>query len=356
MRRHPGVALLGLALLVASCAALFSSSPRLGGGDRIRPGHEKHARAKVLCLKCHEPIYDAETLAGQFSPKEASCLECHRAEKAKGNCQKCHADVRFAQAFVAKTSHLRMSHAKHVDLVKEDCTRCHGSLPEGRRLPATTVAMDSCLGCHEHKKEYAAGRCEGCHDDLSRYALEPLSLFSHEGDFVREHATPARAAASTCAKCHDQSQCADCHARTAAVPIEVKFSDRVQDHFIHRNDYLGRHSLEARAEPATCRRCHGTTFCEDCHNSENLTPRAGDPRNPHPPGYSFPGPESHADDARRDIGACASCHDRGAQSVCVDCHRVGGIGGNPHPDAWQTRHKSEDVTRNGMCAICHAVR
>jgi hypothetical protein len=214
--------------------------------------------------------------------------------------------------------------------------------------------MDACLSCHEHKQEYSAGRCGGCHLDLRKYRLEPLSTFSHQGDFVRELGASARATAETCAQCHEQTFCSDCHAKTVSTKIEVKFPERVDSYFIHRNDFISRHAVEAQAEPATCRRCHGSSFCENCHQAQNLTPFGSNPRDPHPSGWSFPGSANfHGTAARRDILSCAGCHDQGAQSICVDCHKVGGVGGNPHPPGWEARHGRDEMMHNGMCHACH---
>jgi hypothetical protein len=43
---------------------------------------------------------------------------------------------------------------------------------------------------------------------------------------------------------------------------------------------------------------------------------------------------------------------RGA-SNCVQCHRVGGVGGNPHPMGWTARHGTEEIDRSTMCLFCH---
>jgi hypothetical protein len=138
------------------------------------------------------------------------------------------------------------------------------------------------------------------------------------------------------------------------VRIEVKQPDRVDRDFIHRNDFLSRHAVEAAADPPLCRRCHGTSFCESCHEGQGLTPGAARPRNPHPAGWALPGSaQFHGTEARRDIAACASCHDQGAASICVDCHKVGGIGGDPHPAGFAARHPREEIAQNGMCAACH---
>jgi hypothetical protein len=341
------------ALSVASCAPWLTI--RLGQGvDHVRVPHALHQRAQVDCIACHEEIYDAKSLDERVLPKEDKCLECHRERKANGQCTYCHSDVKRAQPWPARAPTLRMSHAGHIDRVKEDCRVCHKSLPDPLRAVDAAPPMSACLSCHEHKQDYDDGRCRRCHGDLSRYPLKPLSMFSHQGDYVREHGRSARAADATCAECHEQTFCKDCHANTVSTKIELKLSERVDAAFIHRNDYLGRHSGEAQADPPSCRRCHGSSFCDDCHRQQNLTPQAANPRDPHPPGWSSPGSaQFHGTEARRDISFCAACHDQGARSICVDCHKVGGIGGNPHPPGWQSRHGRGEIARNSMCLACH---
>ena len=51
--------------------------------------------------------------------------------------------------------------------------------------------------------------------------------------------------------------------------------------------------------------------------------------------------------------SCAGCHDQGASSTCVQCHRVGGVGGNPHPVSWLARHRRAELSTNPMCLACH---
>ena len=341
--------------LVVAVVALGCASCSLwwrGQGDRIRIPHDRHAQAKVDCVVCHESIYDAKNLKGAFLPSEKTCLGCHREAKEQGNCALCHTDVRRAGPWLRRDHEVTLSHADHIERTKEDCRTCHTSLPQPLRATEDKPPMAACLGCHEHRRDYDDGRCSRCHGDLSKYPLEPITSFSHRGNYVRNHSGDARAAQDRCATCHEQTFCADCHARTVATPIEVRLPERVDRDFIHRNDYAGRHAVDAQAEPALCRRCHGSSFCESCHQAQNLTPLAANPRDPHPPGWSYPGSTSfHGTAARRDIVSCAACHDQGAQSICVGCHKVGGIGGNPHPAGW--RHSRDEIRNNGMCLACH---
>jgi hypothetical protein len=355
MKKLPLFVVLAVAPLALACARFEArESRRPEEVDQIRFSHSTHERAKVACLSCHEEIYDAKTMDGRYLPPEAKCLECHKEKKAQGECGFCHRDAAHPVSYPKVERTLRLSHVDHIDRVKEDCARCHQRLRELTDVGTTVPPMSTCTGCHEHATELGAGQCNGCHVDLRRFPLRPVAQFSHRGNFVQQHGPTARATAESCAQCHDQTFCADCHARTVGLRVEVKFPEAVTTDFIHRADFVSRHAIEARADETTCQRCHGQSFCEACHVEQSLTPQAANPRSPHPPDFSFPGSSnSHGPLARRDITACASCHDQGARSNCVTCHKVGGVGGDPHPVGWANQHPRADIQRIPMCSTCH---
>lgn len=336
----------------AACATLLSGLSPTMGGDRLRFTHARHKEAQVDCVACHEPVYDATDLTERHLPPEAKCMECHKAEKAKGNCQMCHTDVAAIGPRAPRDPHLNFDHAKHIERVEEDCTRCHVQLPE-LASPAAPPTMAACMSCHEHQVHYDDGQCGVCHKDLWDRPLKPTSVFAHDGGFLRGHSSAARSAGAACSQCHDQTFCSDCHGRTNAVTPEFKMMERVDRLFIHRADFIARHAIEANADPASCSRCHTTASCETCHAARNRDPGSANPRGLHPAGWAFPGAaEFHGDAARRDIQSCAVCHDRSGHSDCIDCHRVGGVGGNPHPPGFLVRHPKVD-RNNGMCLECH---
>lgn len=336
-----------LALGLAACAGTFLaiSTPR----DRITFSHEKHSDQD--CSGCHESIDKSEAL-GTLNPlpKEEKCLECHEDEKKAGNCKMCHADPEHPATYEQKAASLTFPHKTHFDMDVKDCNTCHAAKPEYKN-PDPRQPMAVCLQCHQD--DYDKGDCTKCHVDLKKYPLKPIAGFSHKGDWLKNHGKSAQASAQSCAACHDQTTCATCHAKTVPVPVEVRFPEKVASDFIHRGDFLGRHAIEARSNEATCARCHAKQFCSSCHTVQNITPAAINPRSPHPAGYAFPGPASHANEARRDINRCAACHDQGAASNCVQCHKVGGIGGDPHPGNWGSRHDRKEIGGNAMCLYCH---
>jgi hypothetical protein len=327
----------------------------IGGDVQINPNHAGHAKAGLDCLTCHEPIFDSTALGqpGAFA-KESKCLSCHKKEKEEGKCGMCHVRAEKPGASLRKEPTLIFNHAKHLEK-DEKCEVCHLALPERGQIAKPVPPMKTCLGCHVHQAQFDGGQCSVCHKDLTKFPLKPTTLFSHQGNFTRAHPEIARSTSASCAVCHEQRFCADCHAaRTVPMKIEEIIPERVDRNFIHWGDFISRHQIEARANPASCLKCHPTSFCEKCHKEQRLTPDATNPLNPHPAGWLTPGsPSFHGTQARRDIVSCAGCHDQGAASNCVSCHRVGGPGGNPHPASFTAKHPPSDINRNPMCLTCH---
>jgi hypothetical protein len=347
-----GWTVIGLSSFCLSCSAPYAFG---GRSDQIKVPHAKHIKASVDCPTCHDAVWDAKTLSTPgVLPTQETCKQCHQKAFDSGNCGMCHTDSAKPMTYFTIDRHLKFDHASHIPLVKEDCTVCHKSLPEpGHTYSPPTMA--SCLGCHVHQEDFNAGRCDRCHVDLSHYPDDPVSAFSHRGDWIHLHATAARSTTESCSTCHDATYCSTCHnAGTAPAPVETLFPERVDRDFqIHRGDWLSRHGLEAQSDETSCKRCHGAPFCSTCHTQNNLTPAGTNPYNPHPPNWAYPGPNSHAQAARADIVACQACHDQGAASNCVSCHKVGGIGGNPHPSGFLAHHNLQEVNHNSMCLYCH---
>ncbi|MBI5542925.1 MAG: hypothetical protein HY901_03490 [Deltaproteobacteria bacterium] len=347
--------LLGLAIATGvACATVASRRAALSEREVIRFSHLKHHTAQIPCEACHARVA-ASTAVGEerLLPPEKTCLRCHAEWRQQGRCDACHLTSK-PDTWPARERLVRFSHADHLTKVEGDCSRCHLELPEPGSTASTSTPMGACLSCHHHQQAYDQARCTPCHIDLSRLPLRPLAYFSHQGDYLKEHRLPGRTSPEACAQCHDQPYCLDCHTRTAPSPVELVMPERLDRQLIHRNDYLSRHAIEARADPAVCLRCHGTSSCDGCHRDSSISPSAGQPRDPHPRGWaSARSAQFHGTAARRDIVSCAGCHDQGAASLCVGCHRVGGIGGSPHPPSFRNNHDREDIQRRASCRACH---
>jgi hypothetical protein len=336
---------------IAACAGMLGTRRPKQPGFEIRQSHAVHK--DLPCEMCHEEIADSTKITDSLKPKEAKCLECHAEKREQKECGYCHMDPAQPAGYPPEAHNIIFPHKTHLKLVNNDCSSCHPKLSEFSRPGRTPPTMQACTKCHEHKVELDEGNCKRCHVDLKRFPLKPVTAFSHSGDFVHQHRNVARTSADACTQCHDQTFCSDCHGKTNATRVELKFSENVTSDFIHRGDYLTRHSLEARADQALCQRCHGVSYCVDCHKQENVGPGGKDPRSPHPAGWALPGPTSHAASARREIVNCASCHDQGPATNGIACHKVGGIGGNPHPTKWLGKHSLPEAYGTAMCMYCH---
>jgi hypothetical protein len=164
--------------------------------------------------------------------------------------------------------------------------------------------------------------------------------------------------------CHDQSFCADCHARTMTIRPSLRFPEKVESSFMHRGDWQGRHVIEARLSDASCIKCHGTSSCIACHERVGVGGRLGASPHKDQPNMKW-APESreaadfncngeflHGRAARRRISECASCHDQGPASICVRCHHTGG-GCKPHPPGFRPPTDEDNRGTHKMCSICH---
>jgi hypothetical protein len=246
-------------------------------------------------------------------------------------------------------SHLRFSHAEHVPRLQGNCARCHVGVAEGGELLRPSMA--TCLSCHDHEAEFRPQACDRCHIDVRSEGVAPQSHLVHEGDFLREHGVRASANRDLCATCHTETFCAGCHgASVPALPARLGFDDPFRAS-VHRGGFRSRHAEEARAQPGACLTCHAERACLTCHDDEGVGAGGALGRSPHPAGWVGVGTTNeHGRAARRDPLACASCHGGAGEALCVGCHRVGGVGGNPHPPGFSSRL---DRTRDLPCRMCH---
>lgn len=360
LRTLAAVAALALA---ASCIVVTGRT-----GDSIRFSEAAHAGLMGECDACHEGIAGHAVDSTTRRALEAKCIACH--EEQRDDCSYCHSDVASAGVFPERDRALTFSHELHLERVHGDCATCHpgahglGEDAAAAHGTASMPAHPECFDCHEMQEFYDRLECSNCHTDLARYGLLPYESFTHAGDFVgRGHADLVRdnGNAAVCAQCHEPSSCDECHFAQAGLDAlrltpAARLPEKAHLGLIHRGDYLFRHPWEARADPASCIKCHATSYCLDCHQERGLSERAALTRTDgfrfHGPGVLFKGsPDYHGTAARRDPVSCAACHDDGSRGNCIDCHAEGAFGGNPHPRGFKSRL---DKRTAAVCRLCHA--
>ncbi len=326
-------------LVLAACAGVLGL--RRGAPESFP--HRKHVVAGVSCTRCHTGI--EQPGSALHVPNDAICTSCHTKPHDPAPCSGCHVSQAAISELVEARAHLKFDHAKHLASAQGNCMRCHdGVTGDAKRL---RPPMATCFRCHDDARE--ARRCDSCHRDLAEEGTLPESHLAHDGDWLREHGTRAASSGDLCETCHGQSFCASCHGQTApAVPAATRFSDPFRAS-VHRAGFAARHALEARSDPGACATCHAPDRCTSCHVAKGV---AGERRgSPHPAGWvGLTSAENrHGGEARRDPVACASCHGGAGEKLCVSCHAVGGVGGNPHPPGWS----SEQPLSAMPCRMCH---
>ena len=104
--------------------------------------------------------------------------------------------------------------------------------------------------------------CAGCHTDK-------WGALNHKADdFYRKHKFYAGQEKAACAACHQESFCSDCHAYREEIKPSDKYKGSPERYLPHRGDYLSRHRIEGRIDPASCVKCHGrqnNDKCRICH-------------------------------------------------------------------------------------------
>jgi predicted CXXCH cytochrome family protein len=337
-----------LALLLAACAGVL--------GLRREPSHPFEHRAHVLkgvgCLDCHQGVAEAGEKDPLHFPKTADCVGCHTKPHDARTCDNCHGESHVRGGAELARVHLKFEHRTHMPAAQGDCVRCHVEI--GVEKPeALRPKMAICFGCHQHEDQWRTRDCDGCHVELAAEDTLPSSHLVHSGDFIREHGVRAASSRDLCSSCHSERYCAGCHGVgvVPGLPARLAF-DNVRLTGLHRAGFRARHSIEAKAQSGLCTTCHSERSCFDCHTSLGV---AGDnaKKSPHPAGWltTSRGGGQHGTQARLDPFSCASCHGGAGEQLCVDCHRVGGPGGNPHGRGFEsTKDKLVDVP----CRLCHA--
>jgi hypothetical protein len=348
----PSTLVLWLAVVVAAMAACRSESepPRfphqvhLAGIPCGTPG----TPACLSCVSCHDLArHDSgERSPGARLPDGAVCDRCHRdAHQSRAI---------LAVAPVRPGGEITIDHDKHLAMpeIHGQCVPCHAGVVDPKRSPLPP--MSQCFGCHEHQDQWNQGVCTPCHDAAALRRTMPVTFLRHDNAFLRHHGdTMAQSPqAQLCQNCHTQAQCQSCHDVTQDLTIEARRPERIESGQVHRGDFMVRHAIEARSEPARCLSCHTVQTCDSCHAARGVSANVANPVNPHPPewiGNNTTSPNYHGVAARRDVVSCAGCHEAGPATNCIRCHKVGAYGGNPHPRGW----KSSQSESSEMCRYCH---
>ncbi|HEX6644972.1 MAG TPA: cytochrome c3 family protein [Gemmatimonadales bacterium] len=372
----------------AALVALAAVVPLRALLERDRFDHLQHKALFPTCESCHAGVVTAES-AGDPSiwPSAESCAACH-----DGTIEK---RVDWQPPEPPRTN-LAFTHPMHRAEEREEadstlrCWSCHAA-QAGRedRMAVELAVVDNCLDCHKVRGPHLAApdsACATCHVPLAqavRLTAADIADFpeppSHERpDFLEEghgrlaEAGPGAVAAS-CATCHAQNFCAECHVNAPEIAaIQALAPDpriaagaaslRVPPS--HREpDFLSDHGRETDDGIGRCATCHTQESCLVCHVgtpgvARTLAVASADrgrgavTERRRPPSHGADFSEVHGPAASARPQSCAACH---ARPECLDCHRPDPGAASPgyHRVGFLVTHPVQAYQRESSCSDCH---
>lgn len=326
--------------------ALMAGDAPLEAGDdnpsQLKFSHKKHIKdVGVDCATCHPAASTSKLSSDNLVSTHDQCSACHQ-DQVSSDCGYCHKNPESIAPRPASKRTVIFSHEKHLAMNDVECVTCHKGLDEIELATAKNLPdMTTCTTCHNDRK--ATTMCEACHTDF----VTLLPQDHKRSDFLHSHRDEARLGAlqTTCQTCHTETFCQQCHQSTglkAFLPKDLKVDPRPKTSTkdspkrtilqnVHELNYRFTHGIDARSKQSDCSSCHDAeTFCARCHEAGgNVTQGTFKPKSHMVPGFAILGRGSggglHAEEARRDIESCVSCHDvEGRDPTCMTCHSESG--------------------------------
>ncbi|HEX6789903.1 MAG TPA: cytochrome c3 family protein [Candidatus Krumholzibacteria bacterium] len=295
--------------------------------DKTRyPLRGRHAA--VACARCH----DEKTAWGK-KPAFATCGGCHRdahagqatlAGKAV-DCASCHTVNGYTPSTFGAEQHTRTKYALEGAHATVACGKCHRATPPGNAAQVAALTGSAKVWFHPNHD-----RCIECHHDPHGGRFSPGGERAHRDDCLACHTMRSFRPSTMDATAHDGARfklagahravpCVACHGELAVTNGKTR-------------------SLAFTVEKQACRDCHATPHgaqfdarkdggaCESCHDVERFKPAS---RFDHAKSFELEGAHAKV--------ACAKCHPavasggkrmvqyRGVPSKCVDCHANDGV-------------------------------
>jgi hypothetical protein len=300
-------------------------------------------RARIASLPepaDHEAASFLESDHGRLASADANrCATCHTRER----CVSCHVDTERDAIAAIPAAPPEMELPPSVAHYFEPKTHLEGQWltlhgAEASRVQcATCHTSNDCVSCHVQPVPDAV-RTLPSRDAVTAPGVQVVARApeSHgNAFFMQAHSVLASAGDATCATCHQEAFCVDCH----DAPVGGGY---------HPPDFLARHTADAFGRDTECASCHNTqVFCRECHAQLGLVSRGrlG-------PGYHAAGTAwllRHGQAARQNLESCASCH---RQVDCTQCHGVlGAFKVSPHSVDFDAERAWARSPRT--CLACH---
>lgn len=344
---------LGLGIVALSSKSPLNALGASAESERapsVKFSHSYHMNEAGVtdCSLCHAAAATSKFAADNLAATHEACVTCHEEQVNDAEmlqCGYCHKNTSDYQATPPVKRELLFSHEAHAAMEGVSCTTCHAGVDKTDYVTAANFpSMATCNTCHNDRK--ATNTCEACHTNF----VTLLPVDHERSDFSRNHRDLTRigALSTDCQTCHQETFCQQCHlnpelksyafGKGRDLMTEPAHKTSTKDspkqtllQNVHELNYRLTHGIDAKARQADCQSCHSVqTFCADCHSAGgNITQLTFKPSSHSIPGFTTLGRGTggglHAEEARRDMESCISCHDvQGKDPTCMTCHMDNG--------------------------------
>lgn len=219
--------------------AVLGSDARMAGIISLRPIHYPLPAS-------HRRTDFPRTHGGEAVAAGAACANCHTRQ----SCLGCHGSDRRADA-IAQLPARTSDGAPGVEL-GDRRPPDHGPAFRLEHRAAANSGAIQCSSCHTQRF------CTACH------AESPGAGF-HVANYVQRHASAAYSADLQCASCHQVTAfCSSCHRE-----VGLQARGGVTAGSFHNGvaNWTFAHGGVARRAMETCASCHAQAFCTQCHSA-----------------------------------------------------------------------------------------
>ncbi len=256
--------------------------------------HDAHLAKKIPCDRCHGELGKVGLATRAQLPKMETCLDCHHpGGDASGDCRTCHL-TEVDGATLLKTL---PGGARLVPEPGNPFGVAHGPRYEREHGAQALAASEVCAACH------AQSECLACHDAGTK------NLKYHPNDWLTLHPVPAKHGALACQSCHNHQQfCAECHERSGVGrdaderfrPLNLRVHPPPE---VWSGTQRGpqHHAVWASRDIASCASCHREETCLECHA---VGARGSMGISPHPSGFG----KEACSMWRKNARVCLKCH------------------------------------------------
>jgi predicted CXXCH cytochrome family protein len=214
-----------------------------------------------------------------------------------------------------------------------DWLQKHGAqVKAGNPSCAVCHAQESCYQCHRGNPEVADSFPTAASGKAMNVTVRRHPPSNHTPQWATSHGNIASARPEACAGCHIRADCLECHRPNPAGTASF-----------HPPGFLASHPQQAYTRDVSCATCHNTqSFCQTCHLQAGLTSNAPISRGYHDRATRFLG--GHGPAARQSLESCVTCH---VENDCLACHRQF----NPHGPGFNPGKLEKRAEE--MCRTCH---